>query len=1087
MTVQTGDFQSVLSGGVGHSGGQKPSFIEVLTRGYWATFEEITAVGNGNYHIAIEIDVSDSTTDTDASVGLYTGFFRWVTGSPNFDGTTNIPTGENGGDIWKQGFLPSKSQISSPNRIINISKGGDYASLSGFNLAVINKATGKPLSKYLEDEGYYLINRPFKVYVVLDGVFKQVWGGIVSKTKYTETVFEIIGKDVFQHRHKSLPPRSLNVDQFPNVDPDSIGDAIPVVLGDVDKSPLLPIINKNPPLEVSTSIDGEKLVFAIARGYNLSNISIPELTIWTPRTRLSESDFVGKHLRVIRGTPQVVPIIDARRNFTPVPLDPEDNDVEFWELDLGSPLRDSNGVVLNTSAIDFVSGDIRGGDIADELFIFEVIDLSVPRITSNLPIHSYRDNGLSGPLSVYNEDLNEFKGASDLQTEVTTFNSNNIGFPNVSVVSEEISTEDREYRLLTDLEFELISATWNGTPVDFPQFLTDKSRVTAVGGNTTPASGFFTDTTKLVVDLSIPTDIGRVVDDIFFGFDLTINEEFTLPPPLTPGQFEATDGISVRSTIFVLNPYRTVGTTPESEFKMGELNTVLLSLSREKYKDFSGNGPTVYNTLPNDYYTGGLGNQQDSVSDQILESVSLIVPRIGTVVGGNPRTPIYSDDVLKIPNDVFDKQLSFVKNIQFRLVLELPAYVDASVKQVGLYGRKNLDATGDVYAKIKGENFGAEQTNNVYNAIRHILETYDGFQSSEVDYKNTQSNREDWRLGRHISQSARSSKYLKELCDQSFLGMYPDRLGKRAINAFLNQTTPIQHFHDNQTILQGSIKKTDTTTSENLFNEFEINYDYNHATKKYNKQIFIKNADKTSFPVEHKSTGLDSIRNYNSLTVRETGSTFEVDVVVPIAELWASLAVGKFFSVIGTTGASFLFGECVRQSETATTRTIIIAVDSGLTDGTSVTSGVITEHGTSISEWRTFVGGIISYSTAQTLWNRCRSSYLKTLTLNPFKKNLDFYIDEQKFDEVSDSDSHSAFKYVEILIKWIAEQKQVFNYSVPITSQSLELDLLDLVEFKDVIYTNNEVQRGYLTKIKDDLKGRKRDLEITMEPLGFNP
>jgi len=40
MAVTIGDYESILSGGVGHSGGSVPSFTEVLTRGHWTGLSE---------------------------------------------------------------------------------------------------------------------------------------------------------------------------------------------------------------------------------------------------------------------------------------------------------------------------------------------------------------------------------------------------------------------------------------------------------------------------------------------------------------------------------------------------------------------------------------------------------------------------------------------------------------------------------------------------------------------------------------------------------------------------------------------------------------------------------------------------------------------------------------------------------------------------------------------------------------------------------------------------------------------------------------------------------------------------------------
>ena len=45
MSIAVGDYESILSGGVGHSGGTVPDYTEVLTRGHWVGSEEIDFTG----------------------------------------------------------------------------------------------------------------------------------------------------------------------------------------------------------------------------------------------------------------------------------------------------------------------------------------------------------------------------------------------------------------------------------------------------------------------------------------------------------------------------------------------------------------------------------------------------------------------------------------------------------------------------------------------------------------------------------------------------------------------------------------------------------------------------------------------------------------------------------------------------------------------------------------------------------------------------------------------------------------------------------------------------------------------------------
>lgn len=170
------------------------------------------------------------------------------------------------------------------------------------------------------------------------------------------------------------------------------------------------------------------------------------------------------------------------------------------------------------------------------------------------------------------------------------------------------------------------------------------------------------------------------------------------------------------------------------------------------------------------------------------------------------------------------------------------------LKQVGFVGVKSIDTINDdFYVRTKGEMIDGEETNNVYNTFRLLLETYDGISVNDISYNNLAAERKDWPVGRQITERKSSFDYLRELCAQSFVSLYPDRNGKRALKAWREDTT-IKDVVTQNTILRDSITSWKNTEISDLYNDFRIWYNYNQATQSFDSSITVTNAYQTVFP-----------------------------------------------------------------------------------------------------------------------------------------------------------------------------------------------------------------------------------------------
>lgn len=142
--------------------------------------------------------------------------------------------------------------------------------------------------------------------------------------------------------------------------------------------------------------------------------------------------------------------------------------------------------------------------------------------------------------------------------------------------------------------------------------------------------------------------------------------------------------------------------------------------------------------------------------------------------------------------------------------------------------------------------------------------------------------------------------------------------------------------------------------------------------------------------------------------------------------------------------------------------------------------------------WKRYVEGYSadSYLDAKAIWDRCHQSYLETRVQNKAPNNItqliwsgdkaNFYADGQQYDR---SEEYAA-KYLELLSDWATRQKLQVEYSVPVTEENVQLDLMDIVFFSDPIITGDESYAvGWITRIDFNPKDNTFDIELTFEQL----
>lgn len=1057
MPITVGDGLSILSGGVGHSGGEIPSFTEVMTRGHWTGVEVFQGTLT---HYAIQIDMTDLTTDTDASRGLYAGFFRWVTDRPNYDGVTVIPTGDNEGDVWGEGIIINRNRISPVDRLINVNRSGDYGSLSGFNLAIDNTsdfgADPAGFDDYLLTNGYEIINRPVKVYCIIDDVFYQIWGGVVSETNYNEKIYQFVGKDIFESAHKPMPPAEIVLQKYPGADADNIGKNIPIVFGDVLRTELLNISGKSAPQVIGfTSISDEETDVTAATEYGVDGTTDqPYLLIKTPFYDFPDGYFVDTgvyYLTVFKGDDQSLLIVGSDETTNP------DTASATTKIYLGKKLTET---VTNFNLNNAYSGT----PVSDDVWFFRIYQFDAFYLLSDKAIHSFfQDDRNNLDFRRWNKDRLTFDPIPELINTFDNTENNKYEAPNISILNNQIDIEGDFIRLI---------------PI-FPESVSFVSLDYSPGGATITTNEFGVESDERLVDLDRSTSLSIVsatnLNSIDLNYDVVFPETFVI---------DDLDELFVCFDIEI-GLFSPGGTT---QFRWGysfldAFEQGFILGSTYDYPEGLSSDPLILNGLPDEYYRQGNLNGESSDFEKEVNSVFL-------------------STIFKVTDiDSFKKAVAS-KRFRLRFNPGSPTtgndIKSLKLKQIGFYGSQKLNVIKDkLYIKSKGETVDGDETNNVRTAIKHILETYDEIDSSRIDYGNLDlySTRDSWIVGRQVTERKLSSVYLKELAAQSFVGIYPDRYGKRHTKSFLDDLTNIwTHADDNGTIIKGSISKFEATPINELYNDFRIEYDWNPGLEQFNKSIFITNTDartevdpyNATFPTETESisTDTDYTAPADFTQVRVKKGAVAILTMTADPTNWAT--VGEKVSFDDGAGNSFSYGTIIGTKNGVSKEVSVeIQVRNEIASGT-YTTGTITSHAGAVVKWTTWVGGINDYETAKGYWEICYNSWLKTQTVNKLPVELGkchWFIDPALYNGTGESsDASAAHKLLENLISWSTRQKFRAVYSIPITKQNIQIDLLDVVSFKDQKYTNGDFLDGYVEKIKVDPVNDRINLEVILKP-----
>ena len=148
--------------------------------------------------------------------------------------------------------------------------------------------------------------------------------------------------------------------------------------------------------------------------------------------------------------------------------------------------------------------------------------------------------------------------------------------------------------------------------------------------------------------------------------------------------------------------------------------------------------------------------------------------------------------------------------------------------------------------------------------------------------------------------------------------------------------------------------------------------------------------------------------------------------------------------------------------------------------------------------WWGYFGGLqcglitdpaVGYVEAKEMWERCQTSFTKNQVIRQAQNDLNelpWYSDSTIFDSTDISGSgvnSSAWKFLVLASQWATLQKDNVTFSVPINATNIIRELMDIIQFKDIIYTNSVYRTGFITSIEPDIINDQLKINVMLQPL----
>jgi hypothetical protein len=810
---------------------------------------------------------------------------------------------------------------------------GEYGTLSGININILNY---NKFFDFIQTNDILITGRKVRVFVVLDNVFYQIWNGIVQNLPYDETSYTIECKDDYKQIHKVMPPNVISVSEFP--ESEEQGEAIPIVIGDVSYSKLVDAGDKPIYIDLCSTdyffksdfiVQGKNLLTDLidsseSFNYKLAALALFDgaygspyvyISIWTKGITFNSNTLTGYYIIGKSGTGL---------------------DSDYASLILGNDQSVYNISKERYKTRIKVSGDLSGfnpADISnhyyfdaanyDDVWWFSICKLDSYYIASYNNINRFiTDKYGNYLLYTFDKEKNEFKNVSSIINSVNTVNTLS-EYPGLNIVTKK-RTLDGEIDYLYGITPHQFIIT--GGYDSLIEKSVSRFAIGATDGWTIVAShGWTLDLQKYIsgnLDLYFSDDgitedgpHGSIASDVTLAVinknvnsyvrcegygSLSLSVDILLPISSLNDNFsDLYIAVDYKITNENNLKYSTYSSTTFYDVYDAPIETNFSTTNKNNSFNYPADAsyistPIDIHQLPKVYYNGGV-----PWSDSDYESNKSFWGR---------TDEYFKDSVLEyqVYNDLIKVDSGMISNIKDgllsnRIKVEINCLKEVKdgdsnktniyVYDIGFVAKKSLDiVSDDLYVRINGNTSGITgMKDSVYTAYKTILEQYDtygytggytgmslGYTGANfIDYGNLPEVRDDWYVGRQITERKNSYEYLNELCKHSFVGMFPTRTGNRKLVAWRDLTNYTATIGETG-IVRDSIQNFNRTEISQIYNDFKCEYSYNQATKKFDRCLIVTHSDSESFPSSYDPAWKKYVQGLNTNSYADAKDTWDI-------------------------------------------------------------------------------------------------------------------------------------------------------------------------------------------------------------------
>jgi hypothetical protein len=1011
-------------------------------------------------HYAVE--VFTNTTVSNTTYGIQNGVFRFITDRPLYDGSTVVPKyGLSEIDIdgsslytnthiWYQDWLLKDGFSGNPSREIDITSAGNYGNSSSFSFQITNaKVSGASIWKFCENNGIYLTNSTVRIWVVIDDVFYCRWHGKVENTPFSETYFEFDCMDDANTLHRIIPPTQktvvtntqTNVSQVTvttstsstvqvpeNILIDKIGYksttvTVPVVLGDVCYSPVVKVVDANPAI-------------VLTGGYTTGD----PRSFTAPSMEGGSNNQSFAYVRNPNGSTygSQVQLLTTSRAFAAHEL-------------AGLYLQVVSGKNANTDKL-YLIGDSAPSENSGFVghpgkYTWTLLYLYDRLLDANGELIIQSDfNDLNKPVANYaypqnptnpypTPDIWWFQVAPLSVSTVVSNNSSTIDIQKNNLGRLTFNTYDKNTEEYLDLSQILdtnstettVNVHSNNTLVNGQVQILERILfpLTEVGLKW-PGSTNNYENAQVINHTNDPIDLEKMSDlsRLTYGFSGSVVSSSNYLWIYSKFQVEQLlnnyDKIYyLLDLTFTANPTQTVSVIYPANCCVTRYRDIYNNLDKA---NATGEGASV---TTNDYDTISVpstGVSCNLIPNSFYNLLNIVGDSTSKYENCNrtisSATSMYKDVYAITDSVTLDAIKSLhIEELECAMRIYNPTFTNFNikVKQVTLLGQRTIDALkSDLYTTLSGEITGATAT----DATAQTNNVYDSFVHILEDY----------------------DKIPKAMIDYGNLPL--QRNSWHVGRALTDQQNSINYL--TQLACQSFVGLFGSRQGKRTLRAWEFN----------SSPAVTTGAGKISLH-DNNLVIADSIKSYSKTDFSQCYNSFNIKYDWDPGQ-------NKYNSSINITNVDQTSFPSISQTDT---------------DGSLL--------------WEKYVSGLPSnaYADSSQLWGFCNNSYLSNKTIRQAQDDVqkcDFYIDRSEFEELApDSSSFinsgsgvesSAFKLLQLEAWWTTQQKDLVQYSIPLNANTYATEIMDVVNFNDMIYTDSTSKVGWITAIEDDLSNDSLNL-----------